>query len=369
MTIEKLREKYAACFRERDEKANKGTYGRLLIIAGSPGMAGAAYLSGLAAFKCGIGMVKYFGPEENRTILQTLLPEAMYHSYGPYKEADFGGAGREETKDSLRGCLLDDLKWADYCVVGPGLSVSETSVSLVKSLFKKDMAEILRQRKLLVIDADALNIISREGFDLKILDAGKCSNVVVTPHIVEMKRLIQADMRMDRADVPSQGIAQASAGDADKGDSRQKKAKDTPGSKEIVQEISGTDPSREEEISVETIRENAGEIALKYSLRHGVITVLKDDTTIVSDGRDVYRIASGSGAMAKAGSGDVLTGFLAGTVAVLKGDTLAGVPLGVYSHGVAGKLAGQRLGPHSILSRDIALWAGAAFACLSDTRD
>ena len=79
--IWRLVEKHRRALEVRAHEANKGTYGRLLIIAGSNGMAGAAYLAGLAAFRCGIGMVRYLGPSCNRTILQTLLPEAMYSSY------------------------------------------------------------------------------------------------------------------------------------------------------------------------------------------------------------------------------------------------------------------------------------------------
>lgn len=57
--------------------ANKGTFGKVLMVAGSAGMCGAAFLSAAAAFKCGAGMVKIQTVEENRIPLQTLLPEAM----------------------------------------------------------------------------------------------------------------------------------------------------------------------------------------------------------------------------------------------------------------------------------------------------
>ena len=83
--IEKLLLRHRKQLSERDHEANKGTYGRLTLVAGSRGMAGAAFLSGLAAFRCGIGMVKYLGPECNRVILQELIP-LLKEAGGPGKD-------------------------------------------------------------------------------------------------------------------------------------------------------------------------------------------------------------------------------------------------------------------------------------------
>lgn len=313
MTIDYLREKYGSLFLERDRDANKGTYGKLLIIAGSPGMAGAAYLSGLAAFSCGIGMVKFLGPEENRVILQTLLPEAMYGSLPADTGYDEGPLEVDGYHDAFDDVIKSSLKWADYVILGPGLSKKDEAVQLVYRLFKDDMAALIREKILTIIDADALNIIADERLELRALDRGSGTNVVITPHVGEMHRLLRSD-------------------------------------------------SYEDSHHISYIKENAARLSSEYSLRHGVMTVLKDHVTTVSVPPDIYRIDSGSGAMAKAGSGDVLTGFLAGTAAVLKGDTIASVPLGVYLHGLAGTLAAERNGPHSILASDIARMAAAAFA-------
>lgn len=313
MTLDELKKKYAGAFIRRDRDANKGTYGKLLIIAGSYGMAGAAYLSGLSAFRTGIGMVKYFGPDENRVILQSLLPEAMYES------------DDDELKKSL--------KWADYVVLGPGLSKKIRAKNLIKRLCNEDMASILRLKALTVIDADALNIISQEGLELKDLDAGEGTNIAVTPHVAEMRRLLTNDIKKEVLNV----------------------------------DLSSTDLIKKpEDLTYKSITENAVSLVCAFSHRHGVMTVLKDSVTTVSVRKDVYRIDAGSPAMAKAGSGDVLTGFLIGTAAVLKGNTVASVPLGVYLHGLAGTLAAKKWGPHSILSSDIADMAGAAFAKLAE---
>ena len=121
-SIEQLLLRHRKELSERDHEANKGTYGRLTLVAGSHGMAGAAFLSGLAAFRCGIGMVKYLGPECNRTILQTLLPEAMYDAL---PEAAMDGHQAEGSKTYVTAlaeklkdlpcmvCLLGDAEHPD----------------------------------------------------------------------------------------------------------------------------------------------------------------------------------------------------------------------------------------------------------------
>ena len=66
---------------QRTKRSNKGTYGKLLVIAGSPGMAGAAILSAKAAYASGCGFVCILTPEENRIVIQTALPEAILATY------------------------------------------------------------------------------------------------------------------------------------------------------------------------------------------------------------------------------------------------------------------------------------------------
>ena len=65
----------------RKADSHKGTYGRVLVVAGGKNMAGAAYLSAKAAYRCGSGLVRILTREENRIILQTLLPEAILSTY------------------------------------------------------------------------------------------------------------------------------------------------------------------------------------------------------------------------------------------------------------------------------------------------
>ena len=149
----------------RESHSNKGSFGKLLVIAGSAGMAGAAYLCAKAAYCCGCGLVQIVTPEENRSMLQTKLPEAIVRAYD--------GAAED-------AWLKDQLAWADAVVCGPGIGTSETAAALVAKV-------LCGTRGTLLLDADALNLLAR---DIELLE--KCrAQVIVTPHLGEMSRLCE----------------------------------------------------------------------------------------------------------------------------------------------------------------------------------
>lgn len=151
------------CLPARKPYSNKGTYGKVLIVAGSENMSGAATLSSMAAFRTGSGMVKIFTPEANRVILQETVPEAIINTY----TAD----------DPLKG-LSEVFEWCDVIALGPGISKSAGAVKIVGHILKNSPVPI-------VADADALNIISDEPELLS-----ECSqDVIITPHVGEMSRL------------------------------------------------------------------------------------------------------------------------------------------------------------------------------------
>lgn len=150
----------------REPDGHKGTFGKVLVLAGCAGMAGAAYLAGNAAYLAGAGMVKICTVEENRQIIQTLLPEALYGSWD------------EET-------LRESIKWCDAVVAGPGMGKGERALRMLKCLL-----EAARQRDLpLVLDADGLNLLSAHPV-LKDRLYGKC---VYTPHMLELSRMMGKD--------------------------------------------------------------------------------------------------------------------------------------------------------------------------------
>ena len=147
----------------RPEKSHKGTFGRVLCICGSHGMAGAAYLSALAAYRTGAGLVEVFTPEENREVIQTLLPEAIVTTYA---SDDF---------DDRQ--LIASIEKCDSLLIGCGLGKSRTSLEILKVALRYDGVPT-------VIDADALNLISEHKFLLKY-----AKGRIITPHLKEMSRL------------------------------------------------------------------------------------------------------------------------------------------------------------------------------------
>lgn len=163
--------------KSRPERSNKYTFGKVLFVCGSNGMAGAAYLSALAAYRSGAGLCEIYTPEQNRVILQTLLPEAIIKTYNtdaPYL-SEFRGL----------------LKKCDSAVIGCGLGKSDASLSILKTL-------LTEYKRPCVIDADALNLIS-EHPELKKLLKGN----VITPHLAEMSRLCGKQVSEIAACVPS----------------------------------------------------------------------------------------------------------------------------------------------------------------------
>ncbi len=148
---------------KRDKDGNKGTFGKLIIIAGSKNMAGAAILAGKASFRTGLGMVKIISPECNRVIIQTALPEAILYTY-------------EDKLDKEK--LLEELSFGDGILLGPGLGQSELSRELLEFVFVHASIPIL-------IDADGLNLLSK---NMSLL-TNHPSDLILTPHVGEMARL------------------------------------------------------------------------------------------------------------------------------------------------------------------------------------
>ena len=152
---------------QRNLNGNKGTFGKVLIIAGSKGMAGAAYLNAKAAYLAGAGLVQIYTHENNRVILQQLLPEAILSTY--------------ETFDKNR--LKELFDWGDVLLVGSGLGKSDLS--------EKIFTYAMQYAKVpCVIDGDGLNILSE---DLSLLEHKK--QVILTPHLKEMSRLLQCTIK------------------------------------------------------------------------------------------------------------------------------------------------------------------------------
>ncbi len=317
----------------RKAYSNKGTFGKVLVAAGQKNMAGAAFLSGNAAYATGAGLVKIFTEEANREILQGLLPEAILATYSEGKELEeetLSGAstasncvGKELEEETLSGAsavsngrkkdleeeilpeailatysgeksgegqleklLGEALSWATAAVVGPGLGTGETARRIVRFALKE--AEIP-----LILDADGLNLVAKAPEWLK----GAKAPVIVTPHLGELARLTGSSI----PDI-QQGLLQA---------------------------------------------------ARAFAAEYHVICVLKDARTVTAlpDGR-AYINTSGNHGMATGGAGDVLTGVLAGLIAQGM-DLEQAAPAGVYLHGAAADRQAAELGAYGMTARDI----------------
>lgn len=149
----------------RDAGGNKGTFGKVLVIAGSKGMAGAAILAARAAYRAGAGMVRVITDEGNRNIIQSALPEAIF---GNYEDLNAG------------------IYWADAFVIGPGISQSDAAADCMQKVIRA-------AEKPLIVDADGLNLLVRYE-NLKKQLAKREGLCILTPHMGELARLVDTPM-------------------------------------------------------------------------------------------------------------------------------------------------------------------------------
>ena len=148
--------------KHRTKYAHKGTAGHALIVAGKPGMAGAALLAGKACMRAGIGKLTISTQEENRIIIQLGIPEAILN-----------------LNSDLDDISADSLKKFQTVAVGPGIGISNDAVKQLDCLLSN-------YNKPMVIDADAINILALIGFLLDKIPPFS----ILTPHKLELRRLI-----------------------------------------------------------------------------------------------------------------------------------------------------------------------------------
>ena len=292
----------------RREYSNKGTYGKVLVIAGSKGMSGAAYLAAKAAYRTGAGLVKILTSEANRIILQTSLPEALFSAYDE-------GADSEERLQKLQ----ENLDWASVIVIGPGLGGSAIAEELTDTVIKYAGVP-------LIIDADGLGLVakelSRRSKDDGIIPAGQFPADTVPDGVAEdkvNKRIVLLSEYL-KADTIL-----------------------TPHLKELSGLLKMTLPE---------ITDNLIDTARRCTYNNKLIYVIKDARTIVAQQKSRYINVSGNHGMATGGSGDVLTGIIAGLIAQGMKPYEAAC-LAVYIHGRAGDAAARRKGTYSMMAGDI----------------
>lgn len=268
----------AAQIPRRSFSTHKGQAGRVAIIAGSPGLTGAARLSGLGALRGGAGLVTVLVPESVYPIVASAAPpEVMVRPFGDFSEARAFPA--------------------DVVAVGPGLGlINDSDASL--------LALLVEDERPLVIDADALNFLSR---NLKGIDAYAPQGLrLLTPHPGELARLLGGELPSDRSRV------------------------------DLARTITDSCPAT---------------------------LLFKGARTVVAEhGKETALNPTGHPGMASGGMGDVLTGLAAALIAQGLSPYKAGIA-GSWLIGRAAEIAlvAGNSSPESLSAGDVAEHLGAAF--------
>ena len=323
----------------RNKEIHKGDCGRIMIAAGSEGMAGAAILAARSALRAGSGLVRTAIPKCLFPIVQVGVPEATCME---------------------RRLPIQNLADFDAVCAGPGLGEGKESIDFVKEL-------LISYEKTLIVDADGLNIIAHCGlFELLRRRADLYpEQTILTPHMGEARRLLETEDPTCTAASAAPKISAASgAGPAASAAAR-------------------------------------GRIAAALGRKTRAIIGLKGAGTLVAaEGRQTYTNTTGNPGMATAGSGDVLSGIITGLAgqrsqvgtgtaldfapgnpagAVPDGTAVPGTEAtagqaakparigafeaalaGVYIHGLAGDLAARELGEYGVTAGDLVLYTAYA---------
>ncbi len=248
--------------------AHKGNFGSVAILGGDTGMVGAVLLASRAALFCGAGRVYAAFLTANAPSVDICHPEIMLHS----------------------ASTLTNLAQLSCVVIGPGLGQSRAAKELLEFC--------MLQPTPLLIDADALNLISQHQQLVSILQQRK-AQTVITPHPAEAARLLKT--------------------------------------------------------TVDDIQNNRQQSAQKLAYQLKVVCILKGAATVCADYDDNWFInTTGNPGLASGGTGDVLSGIVGSLIA--QGlSVLEAAKLGVYVHGAAAdKLVADGLGPVGLTASEIA---------------
>ena len=161
---------------ERRPDAHKGDAGHLLLIAGAPGMSGAALMTAMSALRSGAGRVTLAVPESIYPLVESIYPEVMTLSLPATESGSVDGSAFD--------FVVERSEDMSALVVGPGLMTNPRTIELVHRLIQHVDAPI-------VLDADGLNALAQ---DLTILD-GRLAQLLLTPHPGEMARLLGISTR------------------------------------------------------------------------------------------------------------------------------------------------------------------------------
>jgi ADP-dependent NAD(P)H-hydrate dehydratase len=263
-----------------DKHTHKGIQGHALLIGGSYGKIGAACLSSKAALKTGCGLVTAFIPKCGYEILQISIPEVMVLT--------------DVQEKFISNITFDIVPQA--IGIGPGIGQEHATQNAFYEFLKTNKTP-------LIIDADALNILSQNKSWLSLL----APKTILTPHPKELERLI------------------------------------------------GKWNSETEKVNM----------TKAFSKEFHLIIVMKGAPTRIINGDTIYENTTGNAALATAGSGDVLTGMITSLLAQSYEPIDAAI-LGVYLHGLTADIALPETGFQSFIASDVISNIGKAYLSLEN---
>lgn len=261
--------------------ANKGSFGRVLVVAGSINYIGAAYLACSGAIRVGAGLVTLATAASLQPILASKLTEVTYL---PLPESSPGIISSQASRSIYR-----ELSHYNVLLLGCGLGQNQSTLRLINSTLFRLKSALPH----LVLDADALNALAKTRRWWQQLT----DDAILTPHAGEMARLIG--------------------------------------------------------VSIDEVQSDRVGIAKRVALEWQKTVVLKGAYTVIvmPDGQSRISPIANPG-LASAGTGDVLSGVIAGLVA--QGLTLFdAAACGVYLHGIAGEMVRNKLGDAGMLAADL----------------
>lgn len=266
----------------RPLNGHKGSFGRVLVVAGSRSFLGAPYLAGAGAARAGCGLVTLAVPEWQRTALAARLPEATYLPLLDSEEVAPAEANAQTIGELLADC--------NALALGPGLGRSPGVSRLVMAVLEANRS---RARVPTVVDADGLNALAEEAEWWDRIGPGH----LLTPHPGEMSRLVG--------------------------------------------------------LPTEAIQGDRWGVALEAAGRWGQIVVLKGAFTVVAGPEGSGWVSPfANPALASAGTGDVLTGLIAGLMAQGAAPVEA-ARAGVFLHGAAAEKLLASSGTDRLLASDL----------------
>ncbi len=254
----------------REANTHKGSFGHALLITGNTGCMGAAVIASRACLRAGVGLFTVNLPKEERFILQTSIPEAMlaFRENVDYDLAAFSALG-----------------------IGPAIGINQESEKILVDV-------LFHFKKPIILDADALNIISVNKKLLQKIAKG----TIITPHPKEFDRLF------------------------------------------------GVHKNTDERINT----------AIEKAKEFDIVIVLKGHKTLVTTSGETFLNTTGNAGLAKGGSGDALTGII--TAFLAQGYApFDAAKIGVYLHGLAADISLENQSMESMLITDVIENLGKAF--------